>query len=69
MKPLLGGCALKDLIRLHAFSLVQYDAVVYFDTDVILVDDIMPLFRCIHISCACCPKANVTIDVQPRMSL
>eukprot|EP00039_Didymoeca_costata_P014079 m.222855 g.222855 ORF g.222855 m.222855 type:complete len:804 (+) comp15940_c2_seq6:84-2495(+) len=41
-----GGCALKDLIRLHAFSLVQYDAVVYFDTDVILVDDIMPLFRC-----------------------
>ena len=35
-----------DLVRLHALSLTEYAAVVYFDMDVVIVGDIMPMFRC-----------------------
>jgi len=40
------GCAIKDLIRLHAFSLLEYAAVAYFDFDVTLVGDLLPLLQC-----------------------
>ena len=36
----------KDLIRLHALNLTEYDAVLYVDTDVQIVGDIQPLLRC-----------------------
>jgi hypothetical protein len=38
--------AIKDLIRLHAFNLLEYAAVVYFDFDVTLVGDVRPLLQC-----------------------
>lgn len=42
-----GGCAPKDLIRLHVFNLSRaYDAVLYYDTDVTIMGDIMPVLRC-----------------------
>ena len=40
------GCAIKDLIRLHAFNLIEYAAVAYFDFDVTLVGDVLPLLQC-----------------------
>ena len=41
-----GGCAPTDLMRAHAFNLTQYDAAVYFDGDVAVVNDISPLLGC-----------------------
>merc|ERR1712217_300323 len=35
-----------DLMRLHVFSLQGYDAVVYYDSDVELQGDVMPVLRC-----------------------
>eukprot|EP00928_Gymnodinium_smaydae_P062621 TRINITY_DN46439_c0_g1_i1.p1 TRINITY_DN46439_c0_g1~~TRINITY_DN46439_c0_g1_i1.p1 ORF type:complete len:364 (-),score=86.25 TRINITY_DN46439_c0_g1_i1:34-1125(-) len=39
-------CGPKDLIRLHALSLAGYDAVAYYDSDVQLQGDVMPVLRC-----------------------
>lgn len=39
-------CGHMDLIRLNAFRLVQYKAVVVIDTDVTIIADVMPLFQC-----------------------
>ena len=36
----------KDLIRLHALNLTEYDAVMYVDSDVQIIGDIQPLLRC-----------------------
>jgi len=41
-----GWCGPKDLIRLHAFGLKEYDAVAYYDTDVELQGDVSPALRC-----------------------
>lgn len=41
-----GGCAMKDLIRLHVFNMTNYDAVVYIDTDINIVGDVVPLLEC-----------------------
>jgi hypothetical protein len=41
-----GGCGPTDLMRLHVFNQTQYDAVIYYDGDVQIMGDIMPLFRC-----------------------
>jgi hypothetical protein len=40
------GCAAKDLIRLHAMNMTEYDALVYFDFDITITGDIMPLLKC-----------------------
>lgn len=39
-------CGPKDFIRLHALALDQYDAVLYYDSDVELRADVTPLLRC-----------------------
>ena len=41
-----GGCAMKDLIRLHVFNMTEYDAVAYLDFDVHITGDILPIFDC-----------------------
>eukprot|EP00040_Diaphanoeca_grandis_P033076 m.201734 g.201734 ORF g.201734 m.201734 type:complete len:480 (-) comp32804_c7_seq4:36-1475(-) len=40
------GCSKKDLIRLHAFALTNYDAVVVYDSDVLIQGDITPVLKC-----------------------
>lgn len=44
--PNAGGCAPTDLMRLHVFNLTDYDAVIYYDGDVQIVGNIMPVFQC-----------------------
>eukprot|EP00040_Diaphanoeca_grandis_P027886 m.159726 g.159726 ORF g.159726 m.159726 type:complete len:544 (+) comp31152_c0_seq2:208-1839(+) len=39
-------CGHMDLIRLNAFRLTQYKAVVVIDTDVTIIGDVTPLFQC-----------------------
>lgn len=39
-------CGEKDLIRLHALGLDDYDAVAYFDNDIEFQGDILPILRC-----------------------
>eukprot|EP00039_Didymoeca_costata_P007057 m.95947 g.95947 ORF g.95947 m.95947 type:complete len:1031 (-) comp13522_c0_seq2:376-3468(-) len=41
------GCGPKDLIRLHLFGATQYDAAIYYDWDVVIKGDIMPIFQCV----------------------
>eukprot|EP00040_Diaphanoeca_grandis_P033198 m.202887 g.202887 ORF g.202887 m.202887 type:complete len:679 (+) comp32838_c0_seq1:506-2542(+) len=40
------GCGYMDLIRLHAWRLVEYDAVIVIDTDYTVMGDMGPIFRC-----------------------
>lgn len=40
------GCASTDLLRLHAMHLTEYDAIAYFDFDVTLQGDVVPLLDC-----------------------
>lgn len=44
--PFAGRCAPMDLVRLHSLSMNEYASVVYFDMDVVIVGDIMPMFKC-----------------------
>jgi hypothetical protein len=37
---------MKDLIRLHVFNMVEYDAVAYLDTDINIVGDVLPVLDC-----------------------
>eukprot|EP00927_Polykrikos_kofoidii_P029686 TRINITY_DN25631_c0_g1_i1.p1 TRINITY_DN25631_c0_g1~~TRINITY_DN25631_c0_g1_i1.p1 ORF type:complete len:383 (+),score=48.36 TRINITY_DN25631_c0_g1_i1:88-1236(+) len=39
-------CGQQDLIRLHAFGLEGYDAIAYYDSDVEMQGDVLPVFRC-----------------------
>jgi alpha-N-acetylglucosamine transferase len=41
-----GGCGPTDLMRIHAFGLTEYEAVLYFDGDVVVVNDISSLLAC-----------------------
>lgn len=41
-----GWCGPMDLIRLHLFNMTGYDAVIYYDADIELQGDVMPVFRC-----------------------
>jgi len=39
-------CGPQDLLKLHAFNLTDYDAVIFFDNDVQVQGSMMPAFRC-----------------------
>ena len=39
-------CGVQDLVRLHALELPGYDAIAYFDLDIQIEGDVMPIFRC-----------------------
>mmetsp|Transcript_88283 Transcript_88283/g.250192 ORF Transcript_88283/g.250192 Transcript_88283/m.250192 type:complete len:351 (+) Transcript_88283:58-1110(+) len=39
-------CGPRDLMRLHLFGLTDYDAVAYYDTDVEIQGDVLPMLRC-----------------------
>ncbi|CAD7950843.1 unnamed protein product [Amoebophrya sp. A120] len=42
-----GWCGEQDFIRLHAWNMTDYDAVAYYDNDVELRGDYLPLFECV----------------------
>lgn len=66
-----GGCAPTDLMRIHAFSFTQYDAVAYFDGDVTLMSDIRPMYGpcvCVCGAVRACVRAMLTSNTRPMYS-
>lgn len=39
-------CGVQDMIRIHAFGLEEYDAVAFYDADVALQGNVLPVLRC-----------------------
>merc|ERR1712130_552112 len=39
-------CGFQDLMRMHILGIEGYDAVAYYDSDIELQGDVMPVFRC-----------------------